>query len=145
MNQNHQLNPTEFSRPRLISSPPQTKKQTKLRTKSAKKSRYDTSSSESDSESDNDDDNETDKSSYDSSDSTSKLSFNTKQKLIEPSSMRPFILQSRIPILTFTIDQDVRFFIEDMTAYLRHNSDLSRQDQVQIVRSSIKGTAHEVL
>jgi hypothetical protein len=32
-----------------------------------------------------------------------------------------------------------------MTAYLRHNSDLSRQDQVQIVRSSIKGTAREVL
>jgi hypothetical protein len=37
MDQNHQLNPTEFSRPRLISPPPQTKKQTKLRTKSAKK------------------------------------------------------------------------------------------------------------
>jgi hypothetical protein len=59
--------------------------------------------------------------------------------------MRPFILQSRLPISTFTIDQDVRFFIEDMTAYLRHNSDFSRQDQVQIVRSSIKGTAREVL
>jgi hypothetical protein len=92
MNQNHQLNPTEFSRPRLISPPPQTKKQTKLRTKSAKKIRYDTSSSESD----NDDDNETDKSSYDSSDSTSKLSINAKHKLIEPSSKRPFILQSNI-------------------------------------------------
>jgi hypothetical protein len=59
--------------------------------------------------------------------------------------MRPFILQSRVPIPTFTIDQDVRFFLEDMTAYLHHSSDLSRQDQVKIVRSSIKDIAREVL
>ncbi len=31
-----------------------------------------------------------------------------------------------------------------MTAYFRHNC-LSRQDQVQLIRSSIKGTAREVL
>jgi hypothetical protein len=65
--------------------------------------------------------------------------------LTEPSSIKPFILQSLLPIPSFTIDQDVRFFIEDMTAYFRHNSGLTRQDQVQLIRSSIKGTPREVL
>ncbi len=32
-----------------------------------------------------------------------------------------------------------------MTAYFRHNSGLTRQDQEQLIRSSIKGTALEVL
>ena len=144
INPSQQFNPTELIRPRLKSPPPQTQNEinkTKKRTKSAKKSRYDTSSSDSDSN----DDSDSDISSNDSLASASSLETNQNQKLIQPSSIKPFILQSLLPIPSFTIDQDVRFFIEDMTAYLQFNSGLSRQDQVQIIRSSIKGTAREVL
>ena len=143
-NPTQHFNPIEVLPPRLRSPPPPKRKQPKIRTKSAKKSKYDTfdtSSSDSDSEADSD----SDESSNESLDSTSTFRSNKNQHLTEPSSVTPYILQSLLPIPSFTIDQDVRFFIEDMTAYFRHNSGLTRQAQVQLIRSAIKGTAREVL
>jgi hypothetical protein len=144
LNPSQHFNSTGLLQPRLRSPPPPKRKQPKIRTKSAKKSRYDTYETSS-SDSDSDDDSDSDKSSNESLDSTKTLRSNKNQHLTEPSNIKLFILQSLLPIRSFTIDQDVRFFIEDMTAYFRHNSGLTRQDQEQLIRSSVKGTALEVL
>jgi len=157
LNPTQHFNPTGLLQPRLRSPPPPKRKQPKIRTKSAKKSRYDTYDTSS-SDSDSDADSDSDKSSNESLDSTSTFRSNKNQHLTEPSSIKPYILQSLLPLPSFTIDQDVRFFIEDMTAYFRHNlfrplssqlmtaySGLTRQAQVQLIRSSIKGTAREIL
>jgi hypothetical protein len=50
-----------------------------------------------------------------------------------------------MPLPTFTIDQDIRIFIQDLSAYLEDHTTLSEQQRVRFMQSALKGPARKVL
>ena len=89
-----------------------------------------------------------------SSDSSIKSLRNNKQQartnisISKPYDMLPCVTIApapAIPMPTYTLEQDVNYFIQDMKGYLEHHSHLSEQQKINMVQAGIKGPARDVL
>jgi len=104
-----------------------------------------TSSSSSSSDDSNDSDGDADDVSYARPPKQPRTELSSVHLPYSLNNPTKWIIPSAMPLPTFTIDQDIRFFIQDISAYLEDHTTLSERQRVRLVQSALKGTAREVL
>ena len=75
------------------------------------------------------------------------LKKNQPNQHSEPPTKRPryITVSPAVPIPTFTINDDIEHFLDDIQCYLEDYTHLPEQRKITIVRSAIKGPARDIL